>query len=244
MAGHRILDLKDVDSETTEADVVNKKYVDDNLRAKFDAIAQADLDMNNNAIVNLSPPCATEDAVNKQYVDTYFERQEQCSGISTLVTTNKVYVDQAAFLKLAGGQMGGAIDMHKKRARKFERPTNPGDGVNKKYVEETRLYLSGPQANHFKYLMDDVNESSSENNIFVKGISNFKKSPHPRNKNAYLFTLVDDKDGTEQYRSQISFNIFRLPVGFYTLVVKFFPPEMRNVSVRASADSSIIVSQV
>ena len=96
--------------------------------------------------------------------------------------------------------------------------------------------------NPFKYLMDDVDESSSENNITVTGISRFSGSPHPINKNAYLFTLPKDV-GSTQYRSRIGFNIHPLPLGYYTLVVEFFPPEMQNVSVHASATNASITKQ-
>ena len=38
-------------------------------------------------------------------------------------------------------------------------------------------------------------------------------------------------------------NIHPLPLGFYTLVVEFYPPEMQNVSVHASATSASIKKQ-
>ena len=82
--------------------------------------------------------------------------------------------------------------------------------------------------------MDDVDESSSKNNIVVINISHFTGSPHSIDKNAYLLTLIKDGDGSNQYRSRIGFDIFSLPLGFYTLVVEFFPPDMQNVSVHAS----------
>ena len=82
--------------------------------------------------------------------------------------------------------------------------------------------------------MDDDDESSCENNIQVHGIVNFAASPHGVNKNAYEFTLVKDAC-SDDYRSPIDFNLNPLALGYYTLVVEYFPPEMVNVSVRARA---------
>lgn len=46
--------------------------------------------------------------------------------------------------------------------------------------------------------MDDVDESSSENNISVTNTSRFYGSPHPINKNACLLPLTKDEDGSNQ----------------------------------------------
>ena len=82
--------------------------------------------------------------------------------------------------------------------------------------------------------MENVDQSSSENNIQVVGIGSFTASPHQINKKAYEINLVRDP-GSENYRSQIGFNLFKLRYGYYTFVVEYFPPEMNSVSVRASA---------
>ena len=41
-----------------------------------------------------------------------------------------------------------------------------------------------------RYLMEDVDESSSENNIDILGIRDFPESPHQINKKAYVLRLV------------------------------------------------------
>ena len=71
-----------------------------------------------------------------------------------------------------------------------------------------------------RYLMEDADESTSENNIRILGISDFPNSPHQVNKKAYNI----------QYRSRIGFNLNPLP-----MVIEFFPPEMNNVSVTPEA---------
>ena len=42
--------------------------------------------------------------------------------------------------------------------------------------------------------MEDVNESSSENNIVIDGIKDFAGSPHQINKKAYVIALTADED--------------------------------------------------
>ena len=122
-----------------------------------------DLSMANHKIENVGAPAADKDVA------------------------NKIYVDQAPLLPLAGGQMAGAIDMHDNEIVNVKDPVNTGDGVNKKYVDATHVDASGtgPQENPFKYLMEDVDESSSENNIRVQSITNFRASPHQINQSAY-----------------------------------------------------------
>ena len=83
--------------------------------------------------------------------------------------------------------------------------------------------------------MEDADESSSENNIGVLGINDFPESPHQINEKAYDIQLVLEKDSPNQYRSRLSFNLHSLPVGYYTMVVEWFPPEMNEVSVTPQA---------
>jgi len=83
--------------------------------------------------------------------------------------------------------------------------------------------------------MEDADESSSENNIDVLGINDFPESPHQVNKKAYFLKLLFGKDSLNQYRSRLGFNLHPLPVGYYTMVVEWFPPEMHEVSVTPQA---------
>ena len=79
--------------------------------------------------------------------------------------------------------------------------------------------------------MEDTNESSSENNIEVLGINDFPSSPHQINKKADQLKLLFEKGSPNQYRSRLGFNLYKLPVGYYTMVVEWFPPEMSELSV-------------
>ena len=43
--------------------------------------------------------------------------------------------------------------------------------------------------------------------------------------------LLFQKSSPNQYQSRLGFNLYKLPVGYYTLVVEWFPPEMSELSV-------------
>ena len=112
----------------------------------------------------------------------------------------------------------------------------------KKYVNESHLAPSGQQRDALRYFMEDVDESSSENNISVTGIVSWDEFIHQMNKNAYRLALVKDS-GSNNYQSWISFNLGPLPIGFYTFVCEFFPIVMSNVSVTSQATTISINSQ-
>ena len=96
----------------------------------------------------------------------------------------------------------------------------------KQYVDHSHLSPSGSQKDVFRYLMSDVNESSSESNITVQGIGDYTSSPHIINKKAHKVTLVKDNDGSNDFRSRLGFNLYQLPlaIGLYTMIVEFYPP--------------------
>ena len=98
-------------------------------------------------------------------------------------------------------------------------------------IYESQIINSGQKRDAFRYLMEDTDESSSENNIKVLGINDFPNTPHQINKKAYFLQLLFKKNSPNQYQSRLGFNLYKLPVGYYTLVVEWFPPEMNGLSV-------------
>ena len=48
-------------------------------------------------------------------------------------------------------------------------------------IRESHIISSGQKRDAFRYLMEDTDESSSENNIEVLGIRDFSESPHQIN---------------------------------------------------------------
>ena len=112
--------------------------------------------------------------------------------------------------------------------------TSMRDLVSQK-IHESHITSSAQKRDAFTYLMEDTDESSSENNIQVLGIRDFSESPHQINKKAYFLKLLFEKDAPNQYQSRLGFNLYKLPVGYYTMVVEWFPPEMNEISVTAQA---------
>ena len=107
---------------------------------------------------------------------------------------SKKYVDNAPFVKTDGSTpLTANLNMANNSIQHLADPVAKTDAANKKYTDAAHLSFSGHRPNPFKYLMDDDDdESSSENNITVTGISRFTTSPHPINRNAYLFTLTKE----------------------------------------------------
>ena len=97
----------------------------------------------------------------------------------------------------------------------------------KTYVNKSHIASSTSKKDVFRYLMEDVNESSSESDIVVTGISDFAASPHQIIKKTYI-TLTTDSDG--DFRSRIGFNAFKLPQGEYTFVIEFFVPDKTQMN--------------
>ena len=104
-----------------------------------------------------------------------------------------------------------------------------------KQLNETHISSSVNKKDAFKYLMEDTDESLSENNINILGINDFPESQHQLNKEAYFLKLLFEKDSPNQYWSCLGFKLHPLSVGYYTMVVEWFPPEMNEVSVTPQA---------
>ena len=108
-------------------------------------------------------------------------------------------------------------------------------------IKESHITSSTNKKDVFRYLMENADESSSENNIIVDGIVDFSGSPHNVNKKAYKFKM--GKDAQNEYSSRIGFNMFKLPEGEYTLAIEFFPPSTTNLSVSVVSTSLNIGQQ-
>ena len=90
-------------------------------------------------------------------------------------------------------KMLGNIQMNNHRITGLTKlPNSDDEATNKKYVDEiiskTNIKPSHTQKNVFQYLMDDVNEWSTEYNVKVGSISELAESPHSWDKNALNIT--------------------------------------------------------
>ena len=203
------------------------------------------IDMGGFPIENLKTPTEIDHAVNKNYVD-----QALGQKVNTKLTypaTKDLSMGSFKFANLATPtthENDAAINVSFFNTELNKSNTNMSTQLTnayKQYVNESHLKLSGQQKDVFRYLMEDKDESSSESNVTVTGIKDWPQSPHNINKKAYEFTLTKDKDN--EYRSRISFNIHPVPVGDYTLIMEYFPPEMRSVTVSTESTTAYVEKQ-
>ena len=225
MNNHFITNIKDpVNSDHG----VNKKYVDNQLAKKLDK--DTTIDMKDNAITNVKFPVNQKDVATVEYI------------------TQRITNSQKNYLKLDGTtSMSGNLNLNNNKIVNLQTDSkNSKSAVNVELMEneitdlrnlvtqkihESQIINSGQKKDAFRYLMENDDESSSENNIEVLGIVDFSNSPHQINKKAYQLKLLFQKSSPNQYQSRLGFNLFKLPVGYYTLVVEWFPPEMSELSV-------------
>ena len=225
MNNHFITNIKDpVNSDHA----TNKKYVDNQLVKKLDK--NVDIDMTNKSITNLKFPSNQKDATSVEFVN------------------KRLSETQKKFLKVDGtNNMTGNLNLNNNKIINLQTDSkNSKSAVNVELMEneitdlrnlvtqkihESQIINSGQKKDAFRYLMDNDDESSSEYNIEVLGIVDFSNSPHQINKKAYQLKLLFQKSSPNQYQSRLGFNLYKLPVGYYTLVVEWFPPEMSELSV-------------
>ena len=224
MNNHFITNIKDpVNSDHG----VNKKYVDNQLAKKLDK--DTTIDMKDNAITNVKFPVNQKDVATVEYI------------------TQRITNSQKNYLKLDGTtSMSGDLNLNNNKIINLQTDSkNSKSAVNVELMEneitdlrnlvtqkihESQITSSGKK-DVFRYLMENDDESSSELNIQVLGIVDFSNSPHQINKKAYQLKLLFQKSSPNQYQSRLGFNLYKLPVGYYTLVVEWFPPEMSELSV-------------
>ena len=211
-------DLFEIPAPKHGSSAVNKNYVDSKIPSGFvkktGDVLSGDLNMNGHKITNLPTPSASNEPATKNYVDS----------------------------KVSVG--GGDLDMKNFQIKNLALPTDAKDAINKKYFDEELLnshLTSSYIENAFKYLLDQ-DESSSEQNIIVNGIVEFANSPH-KNKKAYSIDLVYTA-GTQNYNSLIAINLYPLPIGKYTIIVEYYFPEDRNISLGVGSPTAVINKQI
>ena len=246
--------IQNVATPTSSHQATNKGYCDYNFLSKQKGgVLMGPLSMNRNDLIGIpDTPKFGYSAVNKNYVDGEITK-----------------IDTTQFVKKVGDTMTGVLNMNGNKIKNVDTPkTYENDAaVNvgffntelnasnsniftqitnayKQYVDHSHVSPSGQQTDVFRYLMEDADHSSSENNIVVTGIVDFAASPHEINKKAYEFTLVKDTDGSNDYRSRIGFNLYSLPLGYYTIIIEYMPPEMTNVIVTVQGTTINIASQM
>ena len=202
-------------------EAATKSYADKKLDLAGGTMT-GNLDMGTKKIRNLGAPISSTDAVSADFVQN-------------LLTNN--------YLHYGGGTMSGQIDMANNKIINLPGPTEDNDAVNMKFLDskieelnKNTITATSRPKDVFRYLMEDVNESSSESNVVVTGIIGFPQSPHQINKTAYALR-INKISSANMFLGRIGFNMFKIPEGEYTICVEFFPGKMDGVNVNAQSTS-------
>ena len=197
-----------VDSKADTSDL------DDYLKLDGTKAMTGNINMNNNRIVRLPDPQLADEPVTRKF----------------LAHTNTLFYN--VFLDLDGNaQMRGNIKMNDKRITGLTYPPNADDeATNKKYVDDTiskaNIKPSHTPKNVFKYLMDDVNEWSSEYNIKVGNFTDMSESPHSWDKRVLNITPI--KDGAN-YRFRLGLQMFSMKTNeTYSLIVELYNRDFKT----------------
>ena len=245
MGGNKITNIA---KPTRDADAATKKFVvvkTNKCLLLAGGTMTGPINMGGNKVANAATPTNPTDAATKFFVE---KETQKC-------------------LSLGGGTMTGNLDMNSQQINNIATPTRehqptPKSYVDselnlkigsvvvdmlkteeelKKYVNESHITSTSHPKDAFRYLMDEVDESSSVHDMEVTGITDFSNSPHHFNKKAYDLKIT--KDHFNEYDGRLGFNMYKLPEGEYTVCVEFFPASMDGVSVNVVSTSLNINQQ-
>ena len=220
MNNHFITNIKDpVNSDHG----VNKKYVDNQLVKKLDK--DTTIDMKDNAITNVKFPVNQKDVATVEYITNSQKNYLKLDGTTSMSGDLNLNNNKIINLQTDSKNSKSAVNVEL-----MENEITDLRNLVTQKIHESQITSSGKK-DVFRYLMENDDESSSELNIQVLGIVDFPNSPHQINKKAYQLKLLFQKSSPNQYQSRLGFNLYKLPVGYYTLVVEWFPPEMSELSV-------------
>ena len=257
--------IQNVATPTTSHQGANKGYCDYNfLNKQKGGMLMGSLSMNQNDLFEIPAPKHGSSAANKNYVDAKIpsgfvkKAGDQMSGdldmgshfvknVGINLSDDSTVVPRSYVDSFANSAIHNPLERDlyagNFQIKQLKTPTDVQDAINKKYFDEELLkshLVSSHIENYFKYLVEQ-DESSSERNIIVNGIVDFNGSPH-KNKKAYSIDLVYTP-GTQNYNSKIGINLYSLPIGKYTVIMEYYFPEDRNISLLAEATTAVINKQ-
>ena len=125
--------------------------------------------------------------------------------------TTKAYVDTHSsngnYLKTDGtNQMAASLDMAGNQLIDLSDPSSDKNAATKKYVDDkTKINPSHSLTNSFKYLMDDIDEISTEYGLIADKIDDLSWSPHENKKVLYFKAVIDGLN----YRYRLGFQMSR-----------------------------------
>ena len=172
------------------------------------------LQMNNNRIYKLPNPQLADEPATLGYVlqlnNNLFNSYLDLKGVRKMEGN----------LQMNGNHISGLTDL----------PNSDDQATNKQYVDDNirkaNIKPSHTPKNVFKYLMNDVNEWSSEYNIKVLSFSDLAESPHSWDKRVLNITPV--KDGAN-YRFRLGLQMFPMKTNeTYSLIVELYNRDFKT----------------
>ena len=162
---------------------VNKKYVENQLEKKLDK--GSDIDMKNNSIINLDLPSNQRDAACVEFVNNRIDDMTQKKFLKVDGTNNmtgNLNLNEKTIINLntddkdikSAANVGYVSS--KVNAAKGDVTVGLKTYVDTK-IKESHITSSTNKKDVFRYLMENADESSIENNIIVDGIVDFSGSP-------------------------------------------------------------------
>jgi len=140
--------------------------------------------MKNNSIINLDLPSNPRDAacvefVNYRIEDITQEKFLKFDGTNSMTGNLNSNNNKVINLHTDGKDLKSAVNVDFMQSE----ITSLTELVTQS-IHQSHITSSTQKRDVFRYLMEDTDESSSENNINVLGINDFPESPHQINKKA------------------------------------------------------------
>ena len=221
MKGFEVKNIKLI--PTGDLNATSKKYVDRKVNKKADITSltqyvkkdspevDADLDMKGFEVKNIKLiPTGDLNATSKKYVDRKVNKKADITSLTQ-------------YVKKDSPEVVADLDMKGYRVTNLTNPTlYDSEAANKKYVDDSILKShvkpSHTPKNGFQYLMNDVNEWSSEYGIKVDKFIDLQESPHSWDKRVLKITPV--KNGSN-YRFRLGLQMFGMKTNeTYSLMVE------------------------
>ena len=224
--GKKVFHDIEVPTPTINGHASNKAYVDNEISKISDASDNSNyvkkngdtmsgtLNMNNNRITNLPSPHLSTEPATKDYVTTVMNHLPS------------LFVDRQGKSKMLGN-----LDINQHKIINVIEPTDDLDVSNKLYTDnqiiKSNIKPNSIPKNVFKYLMDDVNEWSSEYSIKVLNFSDMIESPHYWNKR--ILNITPLKDENNNYRFRLGIQCFSLENNEeYTLAIELYNKDYKT----------------
>ena len=192
----------------------NKSDLNDYMKLDGSKVMTGTLNMNNNRITNLPSPHLSTEPATKDYVGSVTNHM------------GSLFLD-----RLGTNTILGNINLNKHKIINMIEPVDDLDSCNKWYVDKAIVKSSiKPNSipkNAFKYLMDDVNEWSSEYNIKVLSFSDLAESPHSWDKRVLNISPIKDDDN--DYKFRLGIQCFSLENNEeYTLAIELYNKDYKT----------------